>query len=97
MDRPRNNKGRFLRGTWRVVLDALITPFTPFQGVVRNPPFTNPLEGRTTRGGKESRFPTTPRRHIAVGSRGKGPTTNATLETIISSVNLTPEKALNDE
>lgn len=97
MNIPIDNKGRFFRGNERIAPIAPNTPTTPFEGVARNPPFTNPLEGRATRGGKESRFPTTPRRPITIRSGGKGSTTIATLETIISSVNLTTEKTLNDE
>ena len=82
MDRPRNNKGRFLRGIGRVVLISLITPFTPFQGVVRDHVFTNPLVGRTTRGGKVGRIEVTTR------SKGKVPTTNAMVEIVICSTNL---------
>ena len=85
MDRPRNNKGRFLRGTWRVVLNALITPFTPFQGVVRTRWFTNPLVCRTTRGGKVGRIEVTTR------SKGKVPTTNEMVEIVICSTDITME------
>ena len=85
MDRPRNNKGRFLRGIGRVVLIALITPFTPFQGVERDHVFTNPLEGRTTRGGKVGKI------EVTTISKGKVSTTNAMVEIVICSIDLTME------
>ena len=85
MGRPRNNKGIFLRGTRRVVLIALTTPFTPFQGVVRTHPFTNPLVCRTKRGGKVGKIEVTTR------SKGKVPTTNAMVEIVICSTDLIME------
>ena len=85
MVRPRNNKGRFLRGTRRVVRIALTTPCTPFQGVVRTHPFTNPLVCRTTRRGKVGRIEVTTR------SKGKVPTTNEMVEIVICSTHLTME------
>ena len=45
MDRPRNNKGRFLRGTGRIVPTI---PTIPLRSVVRTPSFTKTLAGRTT-------------------------------------------------
>jgi hypothetical protein len=83
MNRHRDNQGRFIKGTCRVVS---IPPVASSSSVARNPPHTNLLAGKYTRGrhtGRRLVAPPEPKEKSVVDNpEGQGSTPSETSEHI---------------